>query len=182
MTASDPQSQAQGWLSAFEKALSSNNIAAAVAMFESDCYWRDLVSFTWNITTAEGQASVTDLLNSTLSKVKPGHWLVDGQATHADGVTEAWFTFETGVGRGKGLVRLKGDKCWTLLTTLVELKGFEEKTGTHRIAGAEHGAHPGRVTWAEQRAHEAAHLGYDEQPEVVIIGGGQGGIALGGRG
>ena len=65
MTASDPQSQAQGWLSAFEKALSSNNIAAAVAMFESDCYWRDLVSFTWNITTAEGQASVTDLLNST---------------------------------------------------------------------------------------------------------------------
>ena len=181
MTASDPQSQAQGWLSAFEKALSSNNIAAAVAMFESDCYWRDLVSFTWNITTAEGQASVTDLLNSTLSKVKPSHWLVDGQATHADGVTEAWFTFETVVGRGKGLVRLKGDKCWTLLTTLVELKGFEEKTGTHRIAGAEHGAHLGRVTWAEQRAHEAAHLGYDEQPEVVIIGGGQGGIALGAR-
>ena len=181
MTASDPQSQAQGWLSAFEKALSSNNIAAAVAMFEADCYWRDLVSFTWNITTAEGQASVTDLLNSTLSKVKPSHWQVDGQATHADGVTEAWFTFETGVGRGKGLVRLKGDKCWTLLTTLVELKGFEEKTGTHRIAGAEHGAHPGRVTWAEQRAHEAAHLGYDEQPEVVIIGGGQGGIALGAR-
>ena len=181
MTASDPQSQAQGWLSAFEQALSSNNIAAAVAMFESDCYWRDLVSFTWNITTAEGQASVTDLLNSTLPKVKPSHWLVDGQATHADGVTEAWFTFETGVGRGKGLVRLKGDKCWTLLTTLVELNGFEEKTGTHRIAGAEHGAHPGRVTWAEQRAHEAAHLGYDEQPEVVIIGGGQGGIALGAR-
>lgn len=63
----------------------------------------------------------------------------------------------------------------------MELKGFEEKTGTHRIAGAEHGAHPGRVTWAEQRAHEAAHLGYDEQPEVVIIGGGQGGIALGAR-
>ena len=76
MSASDPQSQAQGWLSAFEKALSSNNSAAAVAMFEADCYWRDLVSFTWNITTAEGQASVTDLLNSTLSKVKPSHWQV----------------------------------------------------------------------------------------------------------
>jgi putative flavoprotein involved in K+ transport len=98
-------------------------------MFDADCYWRDLVSFTWNITTAEGHPAVKDLLDHTLSRVKPSHWQIDGQASHADGVTEAWFIFETGVGRGKGLVRLKGDKCWTLLTTLVELKGFEEKKG-----------------------------------------------------
>jgi putative flavoprotein involved in K+ transport len=43
----------------------------------------------------------------------------------------------------------------------------------------EHGANPDRDTWAERRAAEAAELRYARQPEVVIIGGGQGGIALG---
>ena len=44
-------------------------------------------------------------------------------ATEADGVTDAWFTFETKVSRGRGHLRLKGDKAWTLLTTMVGLVG-----------------------------------------------------------
>jgi putative flavoprotein involved in K+ transport len=64
---------------------------------------------------------------------------------------------------------------------MVELKGFEEKKGERRIAGAEHGVHKGRKSWAEQRAEEQATLGYGVQPDVVIIGGGQGGIAMGAR-
>ena len=72
-------------------------------------------------------------------------------------------------------------RAWTLLTTMVELKGFEEKTGTRRVAGAEHGVHKGRKSWAEQRADEQATLGTTTQPDVVVIGGGQGGIALGAR-
>ena len=36
-------------------------------------------------------------------------------------------------------------------------------------------------TWAESRVREATELGYTVQPEVLIIGGGQGGIALGAR-
>ncbi|HEY9096547.1 MAG TPA: NAD(P)/FAD-dependent oxidoreductase, partial [Hydrogenophaga sp.] len=42
-------------------------------------------------------------------------------------------------------------------------------------------ANPDRVTWLESREKEAAELGYTTQPDVVIIGGGQGGIALGAR-
>ncbi len=49
------------------------------------------------------------------------------------------------------------------------------------MKGAEHGVQPGRKSWLEQRQHEAATLGITEQPYVVIIGGGQGGIALGAR-
>ena len=41
--------------------------------------------------------------------------------------------------------------------------------------------HPGRKSWLEQRQDEAANLGYGEQPYVVIVGGGQGGIVLGAR-
>ena len=64
---------------------------------------------------------------------------------------------------------------------MTELKGFEERKGAHRIKGAEHGVHPGRKTWLEEREHELATLGITEQPYVVIVGGGQGGIALGAR-
>jgi putative flavoprotein involved in K+ transport len=109
------------------------------------------------------------------------HFQLEGEATEADGVTEAWFTFETKVSRGRGHLRLKGDKAWTLLTTMVELKGFEEKKGVNRIKGAEHGVHKGRKSWLELRQDEQARLGYDEQPYVVIIGGGQGGIMLAAR-
>ena len=47
--------------------------------------------------------------------------------------------------------------------------------------GVVHGAEPGRDTWLEEREKEAEELGHTTQPEVVIVGGGQGGIALGAR-
>ena len=45
----------------------------------------------------------------------------------------------------------------------------------------EHGAFQDRQTWLESRRNEAEELGYGTQPYCVIIGGGQGGIALGAR-
>ncbi len=181
MTETSPNAQAQDWLTRFDQALAQRDIDGAVALFGDDCYWRDLVSFTWNICTQESPAAVRAMLAARLDDVAPSNWQLSGDASSADGVTEAWFTFETRLSRGKGLLRLVGGKAWTLLTTMVELKGFEEKTGEHRVAGAEHGAHPGRKSWGERRDHELATLGYDEQPDVVVVGGGQGGIALGAR-
>jgi putative flavoprotein involved in K+ transport len=61
------------------------------------------------------------------------------------------------------------------------LKGHEEGKGTRRPRGAKHGADPNRITWAEQKEIEDRELGYTTQPYVVIVGGGQGGIALGAR-
>ena len=61
------------------------------------------------------------------------------------------------------------------------LKGHEEQFGTTRPKGADHGASSDRKTWAEKREEEAANLGITTQPNVVIIGGGQGGIALAAR-
>ena len=180
-TTPSPSEQAQAWLTGFDHALQRRDIDAAVAMMGDDCYWRDLVSFTWNICTQESPAAVRAMLAARLDDVAPSHWQLTGDATTADGVTEAWFTFETRLSRGKGLVRLINGRAWTLLTTMVELKGHEEKTGRHRVAGAEHGVHRGRKSWAELKADEAATLGHTVQPEVVVIGGGQGGIALGAR-
>lgn len=177
----------EGWLSAFDAALAAGDPRAASELFVADCFWRDLVAFTWNIKTCEGRAQVEDMLGATLARVRPSGWaIVEGEEpATADGVTEAWLDFETEVGRGRGQLRLRDDgegpKAWTLLTTLSELKGFEEPKGTARPMGAEHGVHRNRQTWSERRAREAKELGYATQPYVLIVGGGQGGIALGAR-
>jgi putative flavoprotein involved in K+ transport len=181
MTANTPSQQAQRWLDAFGAALASGQPDNVLPLFDADCYWRDLVSFTWNIRTQEGHDAVRDMLAARQTDAGASNFQLEGEATEADGVTEAWFTFETRVSRGRGHLRLKGDKAWTLLTTMVELKGFEEKKGANRIKGAEHGVHKGRKSWLELRQDEQARLGYEEQPYVVIIGGGQGGIILAAR-
>ena len=176
-----PTQIAGAWLADFTSALESNDVDAAIALFEPECYWRDLVAFTWNIRTQEGPEAIRAMLTARLVDTKPSAFAVEGEATEAGGVVEAWFTFETAVARGRGHLRLRGGKAWTLLTTMTELKGFEEHTGGRRVKGAEHGVHPGRKTWLERRQDETAALGYTEQPYVVIVGGGQGGIVLGAR-
>ena len=176
-----PTQMAGAWLADFSTALARNDIDAAVGLFEPESYWRDLVAFTWNIRTQEGPAEIRAMLASRLADTNPSGFAVEGEATEADGVVDAWFTFETAVARGRGHLRLRNGKAWTLLTTMTELKGFEENTGARRVKGAEHGVQPGRKTWLENRQHEAATLGHTEQPYVVIVGGGQGGIALGAR-
>jgi putative flavoprotein involved in K+ transport len=47
--------------------------------------------------------------------------------------------------------------------------------------GAGHGVNRDAKTWAELRSEEQAALGVTRQPYCVIVGGGQGGIALGAR-
>jgi putative flavoprotein involved in K+ transport len=169
------------WLHNFEDALKAQDIVATLNLFDDDCYWRDLVSFTWNIKTMEGKAQIADMLKATLSDVRPSNWKLEGDASGDEAMTEAWITFETAAARGRGQLRLKNGKAWTLLTTMVELKGHEEKKGSTRIKGVEHGALKNRETWAERMEREAKELGYKTQPYVVIIGGGQGGIGLGAR-
>jgi putative flavoprotein involved in K+ transport len=179
--ATDAQAAAERWFREFEAALTAGDVDGVAGLFLEDSYWRDLVSFTWNLKTVEGPAEVADLVKSTVDSVQPSGFAIDGEASEADGVTEAWFTFETAVGRGRGLLRLKDGKAWTLLTTLEELKGFEEQRLQRRPKGVRHGAFKERVTWKEARANEAEELGYAVQPYVLVIGGGQGGIGLGSR-
>ena len=170
-------------LSDLNAALAAGDVEAAVNLFQDDCYWRDLASITWNLKTVEGKAQVRDMLTAQLGAVKPqGFAQAEGEvATQSGEVTEGWIRFETETGRGCGQIRLKNGKIWTLLTALEELKGHEEPKGLRRPMGAEHGHDRNRKTWSEKRAQEAAELGYKTQPYVVIIGGGQGGIALGAR-
>ena len=178
-----PAGRTQTFLNDFGAALEAGDIAAVKEMFVEDCYWRDLVSFTWNLKTMEGLDAVGAMLESQLAATKPSGWQLDEneEVVEEDSVVTAWITFETGVARGYGQVRLRDGKIWTLLTTMVELKGHEEPKGFARPLGAKHGAGKHRTTWKEERDLEEADLGYRTQPYCVIIGGGQGAIGLGAR-
>ena len=181
MSTANPTAIANDWLRAFAGALEQRNVPAVTATFGDDCYWRDLVSFTWNIVTLEGQNAIAGMLERALVDLGPANWQVVGEPTEEDDAVAAWLQFETKVGRGTGYVRLREGKAWTLFTMMKELKGFEEKKGPTRPKGVEHGAFANRKSWLERRTVAETALGYTEQPYCVIVGGGQAGIALGAR-
>lgn len=180
-TAVSPQQRVETWLANFEAALAAQDIDGVVGMFAVDSFWRDLVAFTWNIKTVEGRDQIADMLRTRLADTTPSGFRTREPATADGDVTSAFIEFETATGRGSGHLRLRGDEGWTLLTTLQELKGHEERKGATRVLGAVHGSDPDPRSWAEKRAEEEATLGREKQPYVLVIGGGQGGIALGAR-
>ncbi|NJO36885.1 MAG: hypothetical protein HC871_03715 [Rhizobiales bacterium] len=129
--------QAATWLGAPEAALAARDVPAA-ALFEEGGYRRDLLTFTWNVKTMEGRPAITAMLEATRPGTKPQGLRSEGEATVQDGLIEAWFTFETAVARGRGILRLRDGKCRTLLTVMQDLKCFEEHKGPTRPQGLVH--------------------------------------------
>jgi putative flavoprotein involved in K+ transport len=182
MTDPTPTERAERWLREFDAALAAGSPDAAATLFHEDGFWRDLVSFTWTLCTMEGRDAIARMLRATLAGTRPGGWRLEGEPVEANGTVEAWLRFETAVGRGRGVLRLRQGKAWVLMTMLAELRGHEEPAGDRRAPGAQHGVHrPGRPTWLETREADAAELGRSRQPYCLIVGGGQGGIGLAAR-
>ncbi|WP_116134071.1 NAD(P)/FAD-dependent oxidoreductase [Tropicimonas sp. IMCC34043] len=183
MLDNSPQSDLEPLVADLERALVAQDPDAVADLFLETGFWRDLAAFTWNLKTCEGKGEIRDMAASQLARIRPESLTLDPSevVTSAGGVTEGWLTLETEHGRGVGYVRMKEGKIWTLLTTLHELKGHEEPRRFRRPMGAEHGSDPTRKSWKEKREDEARRLGYEDQPYVLIVGGGQGGIALGAR-
>ena len=124
MLDSTHQTKAQRVLDAINQALEQSDYPALVDQFQDDCYWRDLVSLTWNIKTMEGKTQILDMLESQAETIDPSGFSLDPQEmVTADGdVITAWITFETKAGRGYGLVRINAGKIWTLLTSFIKVK------------------------------------------------------------
>ncbi len=169
------------WVERFGKALAAHDITAATALFTEDGHWRDLLAFTWNIKTFAGRPEIAAMLQAVLPGVEPRGWRAEGAAEVEGNRAESWIRFETATGHGRGRLRLEDGLCKVLLTTLDDLKGHEEPRGPRRPQGVTHRADRNRRTWSEARAAELARMGSDDQPYCLVIGGGQGGLALGAR-
>ena len=160
-SARDDAALVTGWLERFEAALGAGDQGKLAALFAPESHWRDLLAFTWNITPHLG----ADDIAAALTKAQPaigahGFALAETRTVPRRvkrlglEVIEAIFQFETRLGRGDGVLRLPLDnpaQAWVLLTTLEELKGFEERTGKRRPSGEAYSRNFGGDNWQDQR-------------------------------
>ncbi|KAI5066653.1 hypothetical protein GOP47_0019277 [Adiantum capillus-veneris] len=176
--------QVKAWLHSFEKALQERDVNAASELFvEEECFWRDLLAFTWNLYTAESREEIRVMLAATLDAAQPRAWQIEGHVEEAEAtlLIQAFIRFETQQASCRGHLKLRAGKCWCLLTAMHELKGFEEKAGLRRDVGLQHVPAKGRKTWQELRAEEIQEIQRSKETYCVIVGGGQAGVALAAR-
>ena len=169
------------WISKFSTCLKKNDDLGLKELFHEDSFWRDIVSFTWNIKPAEGKDKILEMINKSLLNTNPIKWVTRDDLELKNDVIGCSFDFQTNTLKGEGFIRLKHGKCWTLFTSALELKGFEEKKNYSRPMGVEHGTNKSRKSWLEIKEEEESTLGLSKQPYCLIIGGGQGGIILAAR-
>jgi cation diffusion facilitator CzcD-associated flavoprotein CzcO len=182
---------AESWLARFESAL--KNPGELKALFHSESYWRDVLALSWNIQTINGADAILRELQARSRSAAPKNFQIDpGRAAprrvaRAGIISiETMFKFETAVGRGNGIIRLTPDaadgnrlKAWTLLTTLEELKGFEEQLGVARPRGNAYSRDFRGPNWFDLRKASAEYADHD--PTVLVIGGGQSGLSIAAR-
>ncbi|MSP05714.1 MAG: NAD(P)/FAD-dependent oxidoreductase [Acetobacteraceae bacterium] len=189
---------AVSWLSAFERALASQDAARIGALFHQDSHWRDVLAFTWHLTPLEGRDKIAARLVAEQARTAAhGFHLPLGRkpprTVRRVGMEciEAIFEFTTAEGRGAGIIRLspvqdgpaqtRGHdmKAWLLSTTLEELAGFEEKIGAKRPTGAAYSRNFGGDNWDDMRRKAMAYT--DREPTVLVIGGAQAGLSIAAR-
>ena len=183
----------QDWLDEFERALAETDPARLQQLFHGECYWRDILALTWSIDTVIGPEAIAAALAAHARQARPTRFEIDRARTAPRRVKragtatiEAVFRFETAVGRGSGVLRLRPDtgdgdrpKAWTLLTALEELKEFPERVGRSRPTGQSYSRDFRGPNWLDQRKTAAEYA--DGDPTVVVVGGGQAGLSIAAR-
>jgi putative flavoprotein involved in K+ transport len=178
------------WLADFESALSAGDGDAIAALFQGDGYWRDLVAFTWHIDTIRGAAEIGAAFLARAAEANAAGFEIDPDRTPPRIVTragtesvEAIFRFRTARGPASGVVRLIGEgvqaRAWTLSTALDALSGFEEAIGDTQPTGEAYSRDFSGPNWLDQRVAAAAYEDHD--PAVLVVGGGQAGLATAAR-
>jgi cation diffusion facilitator CzcD-associated flavoprotein CzcO len=184
---------AENWLAQFGNALATSDEALLTSLFHPDSYWRDVLALSWNLQTINGADAILRGLKADAGRAAPGGFRIDPDRAAPRTVTragthaiEAIFKFETALGRGSGILRLIPDasdgnrpKAWTLLTALDELKGFEEQLGPERPRGQSYSRDFRGPNWLDLRKAAAQYA--DRDPDVLVVGGGQAGLAIAAR-
>ena len=182
----DPAAVAQTWFETFATFVQKTDVDGILGQLVDDAFWRDILSLTWDFRTFFGHDRIQRFLVDRLATTKLSDLQLD-----ADSATlgrpypdiawvQASFTFSTAVGTGSGIFRLvltpSGDwKAHNIFTSLEGLHGFPELSGPLREKEPKFG------TWPEQRRRERECEDPDQQPVVIIAGGGQSGLELAAR-
>jgi hypothetical protein len=182
----DAAAVAQKWFGTFANYVQTGDVDGILSQLVDDAFWRDILSLTWDFRTFFCHNHIQRFLSDRLSTSKLSDLKLDtnsatlGRPYPDIAWIQAFFTFSTAVGTGTGIFRLVlapgGDwKAHTVFTSLEGLHGFPELTGPRREGESKFG------TWPEQRRRELACDAPDQQPAVIIAGGGQSGLELAAR-
>lgn len=175
---------ARRWLASFERHVSSDDLGALGALFHVDSYWRDMLAFQWDFRTHSGRDRIVEAWRHALSS----HRVIDIQLEESNVAVfdrkgygesvEAFFTFGTPTGHCRGHLRLLKPStsdapwnAWTLFTSLEDIRGHEERAGRHR----------GRTTLPHGAQPDPGPPRALIDPQVLVIGAGQGGLAVAAR-
>jgi cation diffusion facilitator CzcD-associated flavoprotein CzcO len=180
------------WLARFGAALESGDAAAVADHFEVDGYWRDILAFSWEFRTFTGREAIETAFADQLASARPTSFRRSPSRMaprdvrrSARSVVEGYFDFDVASGTATGFVRLVPDteggapKIWIGLTTLQELAGFPEAVGENRPTGVEWSYNFAGDNWLDQRRKAVAFE--DRDPQVLVVGAGQSGLALAAR-
>ena len=184
---------AESWLAQFESAIATPDKSSLKPLFHPESYWRDVLALSWNLQTLNGANEILRDLKANAGRAAPRGFAIDPDRAAPRRVTragtstiEAIFKFATAQGRGSGILRLIPDaadgnrlKAWTLLTALDELKGFEEQLGSSRPRGQSYSRDFRGPNWLDLRKASAEYA--DRDPQVLVVGGGQAGLAIAAR-
>lgn len=179
----DAEKIGQNWLHDFAAHLAAGDIHGLIShLLHTEPWWRDIFALTWDLRTFKGREKICSFLHSRLDETQFGE-LKFIRATYQTPYPDlAWivvqFSFETAVNLGRGDARLVycKDGTWkavTIYTNLEGLKGHPERLGEHRNFSPDHGI------WEDHRDRE--RLSSENDPEVLIIGGGQSGLEAAAR-
>ncbi|WP_181779400.1 flavin-containing monooxygenase [Pseudonocardia pini] len=182
-TSSQPEQLFRDWVDEFARALDSRDVDAVVRLFVDDGWWRDVVVLGWDLRTFHGAAALRGVLEERLAlagltrfRLREGAEPTLVEASADTRWIQGFVEFDTGAGRGKGVVRLVPGidgvwRAWTVMTALYELRGHELALADRRpVQDRESG-----LTWAQRRQAAAA---FEDEPAVVVVGAGQSGLGI----
>jgi hypothetical protein len=167
------------WLAKFESALQQRDEGALRELFHADSHWRDVLACTWRLRTVSGiEAILRELkaLEARDFRLDPARTAPRHATRAGEACVEAMFRFEARDGPGAGVLRLKEEKAWTLLTALDEIRGHEEGVGARRPKGWSYSRDFGGPNWWDLRKKKV--LFEDAEPAALIVGGGQAGLSI----
>jgi len=201
-TVQDNQSEiVSRWLAAFDTGLAAGERGGLEQLFLEETYWRDQVALTWDMRQAHGRVQVIAELMAAARWTHPGNFRISKSHPAPKLATflgreliEAYFDFDLPHGTGQGFIRLLPDatapcgaRCYLLGTDIHALKGVVEELGNRvnrerlRPIFPIHGYRPMRKGQHFSEFVQEKMTFEDRDPDVLIIGAGHTGMAVGAR-
>jgi cation diffusion facilitator CzcD-associated flavoprotein CzcO len=182
---------AENWLERLGQYFEDRDYSGVARLMLEDGYWRDLLTFRWRFENYHGVREIETWLRHVANSNPLYNFRIEGDPTvssigeHSQ-TLEFFFRFETELANGRGFVRLVGGpnswnepKAFTLLTSMHELKAFPEANARTRYREDLRATANHAENWLDRR--NSACLFEDEDPDVLVVGGGQAGLMLAAR-